>query len=222
MISGDHLLGRTVLFFDYGHTPDPFGEYLASLDRGRAARRRPLPARPRQTVPRPGGEDRRRPPPGRRPARPGPRSALAGRRRADRLRDGRNDRRPRKPRRRRPAASCCRSSSPASTTWRRSARPPGPRLRPAALACLSASARPSPFSSTRAGCGASIAAGALALIAVVVIGGGRGDRRLRGAEAPRRRPQRNGDRTLQAGKAERSAASRCAANRGPSTGRCTG
>jgi glyoxylase-like metal-dependent hydrolase (beta-lactamase superfamily II) len=32
LISGDHLLGRTVLFFDYGHTPDPFGEYLASLD----------------------------------------------------------------------------------------------------------------------------------------------------------------------------------------------
>jgi glyoxylase-like metal-dependent hydrolase (beta-lactamase superfamily II) len=32
MISGDHLLGRTVLFFDYGHTPDPFGEYLTSLE----------------------------------------------------------------------------------------------------------------------------------------------------------------------------------------------
>lgn len=32
MISGDHLLGRTVLFFDYGHTPDPVGEYLNSLD----------------------------------------------------------------------------------------------------------------------------------------------------------------------------------------------
>jgi glyoxylase-like metal-dependent hydrolase (beta-lactamase superfamily II) len=32
MISGDHLLGRTVLFFDYGHTPDPIGEYLGSLD----------------------------------------------------------------------------------------------------------------------------------------------------------------------------------------------
>src|SRR5882724_831747 len=29
MISGDHLLGRTVLFFDYGHTPDPVGEFLA-------------------------------------------------------------------------------------------------------------------------------------------------------------------------------------------------
>ncbi len=32
MISGDHLLGRTVLFFDYGHTPDPLGEFLSSLD----------------------------------------------------------------------------------------------------------------------------------------------------------------------------------------------
>jgi glyoxylase-like metal-dependent hydrolase (beta-lactamase superfamily II) len=32
MITGDHLLGRTVLFFDYGHTPDPVGEYLAGLD----------------------------------------------------------------------------------------------------------------------------------------------------------------------------------------------
>src|SRR5215475_8118950 len=32
MISGDHLLGRTVLFFDYGHSPDPVGEFLAGLD----------------------------------------------------------------------------------------------------------------------------------------------------------------------------------------------
>lgn len=32
LISGDHLLGRTVLFFDYGHTADPIGEFLASLD----------------------------------------------------------------------------------------------------------------------------------------------------------------------------------------------
>src|SRR3954447_10734118 len=32
LISGDHLLGRTVLFFDYGHSPDPVGEFLASLD----------------------------------------------------------------------------------------------------------------------------------------------------------------------------------------------
>lgn len=32
LVSGDHLLGRTAIFFDYGHTPDPFGEYMASLD----------------------------------------------------------------------------------------------------------------------------------------------------------------------------------------------
>jgi glyoxylase-like metal-dependent hydrolase (beta-lactamase superfamily II) len=32
MISGDHLLGRTVLFFDYGHSPDPIGEFLGGLD----------------------------------------------------------------------------------------------------------------------------------------------------------------------------------------------
>ena len=32
MLSGDPLLGRAVLFFDYGHTPDPYGEFLASLD----------------------------------------------------------------------------------------------------------------------------------------------------------------------------------------------
>jgi glyoxylase-like metal-dependent hydrolase (beta-lactamase superfamily II) len=32
MITGDHLLGRTVLFFDYGHTPDPVGEFLAGLE----------------------------------------------------------------------------------------------------------------------------------------------------------------------------------------------
>ena len=32
LISGDHLLGRIALYFDYGHTPDPVGEFLASLD----------------------------------------------------------------------------------------------------------------------------------------------------------------------------------------------
>jgi len=32
MISGDHLLGRTVLFFDHGHTADPVGEFLGGLD----------------------------------------------------------------------------------------------------------------------------------------------------------------------------------------------
>jgi glyoxylase-like metal-dependent hydrolase (beta-lactamase superfamily II) len=31
LVTGDHLLGRTVLFFDHGHSPDPVGEFLASL-----------------------------------------------------------------------------------------------------------------------------------------------------------------------------------------------
>ena len=33
LISGDHLLGRVSLFFDYGYSPDPIGEFLSSLDR---------------------------------------------------------------------------------------------------------------------------------------------------------------------------------------------
>ncbi len=32
MLSGDHLLGRVLAFFDYGHTPDPVGEFLESLE----------------------------------------------------------------------------------------------------------------------------------------------------------------------------------------------
>jgi glyoxylase-like metal-dependent hydrolase (beta-lactamase superfamily II) len=32
LISGDHLLGRTVLFFDHGHSPDPVGEFLRGLE----------------------------------------------------------------------------------------------------------------------------------------------------------------------------------------------
>jgi glyoxylase-like metal-dependent hydrolase (beta-lactamase superfamily II) len=32
LISGDHVLGRISLFYDYGWTPDPVGEFLASLD----------------------------------------------------------------------------------------------------------------------------------------------------------------------------------------------
>jgi glyoxylase-like metal-dependent hydrolase (beta-lactamase superfamily II) len=32
LISGDHLLGRVSLYYDYGHTPDPAGEFLESLD----------------------------------------------------------------------------------------------------------------------------------------------------------------------------------------------
>ena len=96
LISGDHLLGRTVLFFDYGHTPDPVGEFLASLDaveplgvdlclpgHGRPFRDPEAKiAEARQQV-----EDLLG---GRRAARRG---------RADRLRDRRRDRRPREPRR---------------------------------------------------------------------------------------------------------------------------
>jgi glyoxylase-like metal-dependent hydrolase (beta-lactamase superfamily II) len=32
LLSGDHVLGRVSLYFDVGHTPDPVGEYLRSLD----------------------------------------------------------------------------------------------------------------------------------------------------------------------------------------------
>jgi glyoxylase-like metal-dependent hydrolase (beta-lactamase superfamily II) len=32
LLSGDHLLGRVSLYFDYGWTPDPAGEFLRSLD----------------------------------------------------------------------------------------------------------------------------------------------------------------------------------------------
>jgi glyoxylase-like metal-dependent hydrolase (beta-lactamase superfamily II) len=33
LLSGDHVLGRISLYFDHGWTPDPVGEFLASLDR---------------------------------------------------------------------------------------------------------------------------------------------------------------------------------------------
>jgi glyoxylase-like metal-dependent hydrolase (beta-lactamase superfamily II) len=33
LISGDHVLGRVSLYFDAGYTPDPVGEFLASLDK---------------------------------------------------------------------------------------------------------------------------------------------------------------------------------------------
>src|SRR3954467_15868937 len=32
LISGDHLLGRVSLYYDYGWSPDPAGEFLSSLD----------------------------------------------------------------------------------------------------------------------------------------------------------------------------------------------
>ncbi|MFL5862156.1 MAG: MBL fold metallo-hydrolase [Solirubrobacteraceae bacterium] len=33
LISGDHVLGRISLFYDYGYSPDPVGEFLSSLDK---------------------------------------------------------------------------------------------------------------------------------------------------------------------------------------------
>ena len=32
LLSGDHLLGRVSLYYDYGYSPDPAGEFLDSLD----------------------------------------------------------------------------------------------------------------------------------------------------------------------------------------------
>src|SRR3954468_3087228 len=32
LLSGDHLLGRVSLYYDYGYTPDPTGEFLNSLE----------------------------------------------------------------------------------------------------------------------------------------------------------------------------------------------
>jgi glyoxylase-like metal-dependent hydrolase (beta-lactamase superfamily II) len=32
LLSGDHLLGRVSLYYDFGDTPDPAGEFLSSLD----------------------------------------------------------------------------------------------------------------------------------------------------------------------------------------------
>ena len=32
ILSGDHVIGRVSLYYDFGYTPDPAGEFLASLD----------------------------------------------------------------------------------------------------------------------------------------------------------------------------------------------
>ena len=32
LLSGDHLLGRVSPYYEYGHSPDPAGEFLSSLD----------------------------------------------------------------------------------------------------------------------------------------------------------------------------------------------
>ena len=50
LISGDHLLGRVSLYFDVGYTPDPVGEFLASLDKVEGARRAARAVRPRPPV----------------------------------------------------------------------------------------------------------------------------------------------------------------------------
>jgi glyoxylase-like metal-dependent hydrolase (beta-lactamase superfamily II) len=41
LISGDHLLGRISLYYDYGWSPDPVGEFLRSLDAIEALRPAP-------------------------------------------------------------------------------------------------------------------------------------------------------------------------------------
>ena len=88
--------------------------------RGRAARGRPRPARPRPALPRPRGEDRRGAAPGRRADRQGQATRWPRGRRPP----SRSSARSSAPRTstRRSAPGCCRSSSPASTTWRSSAR----------------------------------------------------------------------------------------------------
>jgi glyoxylase-like metal-dependent hydrolase (beta-lactamase superfamily II) len=47
LISGDHLLGRVSPYYDYGYSPDPAGEFLASLDRIEALGRAAVPLGPR-------------------------------------------------------------------------------------------------------------------------------------------------------------------------------
>ena len=32
LLSGDHLLGRVSLYYDFGYSPDPAGEFLSSLE----------------------------------------------------------------------------------------------------------------------------------------------------------------------------------------------
>ncbi len=50
LISGDHLLGRISLFYDYGWTPDPAGEFLSSLDVVGGLDARLVPVRARASV----------------------------------------------------------------------------------------------------------------------------------------------------------------------------
>ena len=86
LISGDHLLGRISLFYDYGWTPDPVGEFLQLARRRRRARRAALPVGPRPAV-------RRRPRPHRGQPQARRRAARGGARRARRrAANGRRDR----------------------------------------------------------------------------------------------------------------------------------
>ena len=61
LLSGDHLLGRVSLYFDYGWTPDPVAEFLDSLDTVERARRAALPTRSRPAVRRRAGAHRGEP-----------------------------------------------------------------------------------------------------------------------------------------------------------------
>ncbi len=89
LLSGDHLLGRISLYFDYGYSPDPVGEFMHSLERRRRARRPPVPAGPRAHVHRRAGSHRGQPRARRAAARP---HAGGDRRRAaDGLRSGAPD-----------------------------------------------------------------------------------------------------------------------------------
>ena len=65
LISGDHLLGRVSLYFDYGFSPDPVGEFLGLARRDRRPQRAARAERPRPPVLR-----RPRAPRGQPPARP--------------------------------------------------------------------------------------------------------------------------------------------------------
>ena len=100
LISGDHLLGRVSLYFDYGYTPGPGGRVPRLARHRRGARRAPRAVRPRAPVRRRARAHRRQP-----PAR-----AAAPRRRA------RGARRTA----RRPPTTCCRRSTARASTprWR--------------------------------------------------------------------------------------------------------
>ena len=96
LISGDHVLGRISLYFDRGFSPDPVGEFLASLDRVADLDVRLTLAGPRAAVHGPARPRRRQP-------------------RARRAPAGRAPRRAGRRARRRPS-SCCPTCSRPSTT----------------------------------------------------------------------------------------------------------